>query len=181
MSADGPSQPQRGPGPDFGPSGYLPERAARRARKIVLRAPLGLSWVVASLLAGVVVAVASGAFLLRTAAPPGAPWIAVGAVADLGPDARPSATGLPADLLVVTAGGRVRAFVAPAGVRWCAASNLLEEADGHAWTVTGRGLDGAPSLDEHPTLVHDGVVHVDPTVRLDGPPPDPRPRPRGCT
>ncbi|MTV26636.1 hypothetical protein FTX61_14610 [Nitriliruptoraceae bacterium ZYF776] len=37
-----PDDPQQTP--EFGPSGYLPERASKRARKIVLRAPLGLQW-----------------------------------------------------------------------------------------------------------------------------------------
>jgi hypothetical protein len=54
----------------------------------VLRAPLGLQWVVASLVAGVVVLVAGLLLLDRAASPPGAPWEPLGPVEELPP--RPS-------------------------------------------------------------------------------------------
>lgn len=155
--------------PDFGPSGYLPERAARRARKIVLRAPLGMQWVVAALVAGVVVVVAGTAFLVRSGAPPGPPWVEVAAVDEVG-DA-----GLDRDLglLLVGAGGRIRAFADAEDVTYCEPSNRLEAADGRVWSLTGRGLGGAASLTEHPTLVQDGVLYVDPSRLSDGPTPSP--------
>jgi hypothetical protein len=79
MSASSPG-PER---PEFGPSGYLPERASKRARKIVLRAPLGTQWIVASILAGLLVVVAGGLYLQRRDDPPPAPWTAVGRIDDL--------------------------------------------------------------------------------------------------
>lgn len=155
------------PDPSFGPSGYLPDRAARRARKIVLRAPLGLQWVVASLVAGAVVLVAGVLLLGRGADAPGEPWVVLGAVADLPASGEDGATGL----LVVHVAGRVRAFDAPDGVAYCAASNRLEHPDGRVWALTGRGFASTPSLAPAPTLTVSGIAYVDPTAP--GAPPRP--------
>jgi hypothetical protein len=146
--------------PGFGPNGYLPDRAARRARKIVLRAPLGLQWVVASLVAGVVVLVAGVLLLGRGADAPSAPWRALGPVEGLAASATDPSTGL----LVVHVAGRVRAFVAPDGVAYCAPSNRLEHPDGRVWALTGRGLAGTPSLVPVPTLTVSGIAYLDPTA-----------------
>jgi hypothetical protein len=156
------SVPGSAPGsaPGFGPSGYLPDRAARRARKIVLRAPLGLQWVVASLVAGVVVLVAGVLLLGRGGGAPGEPWTPLGPVEGLAVSGSDPATGL----LVVNVAGRVRAFEAPAGVRYCAASNRLEHPDGRVWALTGRGLAGTRSLAPVPTLTVSGVAYVDATT-----------------
>jgi hypothetical protein len=167
----------RSPDPSFGPSGYLPERAAKRARKIVLRAPLGLQWIVASVLAGVVVVVAGVLFLQRSGEPPPAPWEPVGALEDVAP----SRVVDDRDALVVAAGGRVRAFAGAAGeVRYCEASNRLEAADGRVWNLTGRGFGGTASLREHPTHVQDGVVYLDPTRTVPGPTPSADPAEPAC-
>ena len=149
-----------GSGPGFGPSGYLPDRAARRARKIVLRAPLGLQWVVASLVAGVVVLVAGALLLGRGGGVPDSPWVVLGPVDGLDAHAIHAPTGL----LVVHVAGRVRAFAAPDGIGYCAASNRLEHPDGRVWALTGRGLGGTPSLVPVPTLTVSGVAYVDPTT-----------------
>lgn len=151
----------------FGPSGYLPDRAARRARKIVLRAPLGLQWVVASLVAGVVVLVAGVLLLGRGTEAPGAPWIAIGAVEALPASSYDTSTGL----LVVHVSGRVRAFDAPEGVRYCSPSNRLEHPDGRVWALTGRGFAGTPSLAPAPTLTISGTAYLDATAV--GTPPEP--------
>jgi len=171
--ADDPSQDdgRDGDPPGFGPRGHLPDRAARRARKIVLRAPLGLQWVVASLVAGVVVLVAGLLVLDRAGAPPGPPWVPLGAVEELAPTGRHAGT----DILVVHIGGRVRAFAAPDGVAYCAPSNRLEHPDGRVWALTGRGYRGVPSLAPVPTLTVAGIAYLDPTTLgqpldpLDGP------------
>lgn len=164
--------PPEHPGPDFGPSGYLPSRASQRARKIVLRAPLGLQWVVAAVVAGVVVVVAAALFFRGSAGPPGPPYEAVGAVADL-PDLL-ATTVSGQDVVILTAGGRPRAFAAadgPADLRYCPGPNRLVAGDGRVWLPTGRGLGGTPSLDEHPVVAHDGVLFVDVTRTVPGPPP----------
>ena len=162
--------------PEFGPGGYLPARAARRARKIVLRAPLGLQWVVGSLVAGVAVLVAGLLVLGRGDAPPGPPWVAIGPVADLAPAAPDPGTGL----LVVTVGGRLRALDAPEGTAYCAASNRLEHPDGRVWAVTGRGHAGIASLAAAPTLTVAGTGYLDPTVRLPAADPLPDPAAPAC-
>lgn len=162
--------------PEFGPSGYLSDRASKRARKIVLRAPMGLQWVVASVLAGVVVLVAGAVFLLRGGEPPSAPWTPVGSVQDVG-DARLEED---LDVLLVGAGGRVRAFSEAQHVRYCPDTHRLESPDGTVWSLTGRGLDDAASLTEHPTLVHDGEVYVDPSRVIPAPSPSSRPAEAGC-
>ena len=146
--------------PSFGPSGYLPDRAARRARKIVLRAPLGLQWVVASLVAGLVVLIAGLLLLGRGAEAPGAPWIALGAVEELPVSATEPSSGV----LVVHGAGRVRAFLAPDGVAYCAPSNRLEHPDGRVWALTGRGLAGTASLPPVATLTVSGTAYLDPTA-----------------
>jgi hypothetical protein len=51
--------------PEFGPRGYLPERAAKRARKIILREPLSLAWVIGAILAGLALVIAGVLFLQR--------------------------------------------------------------------------------------------------------------------
>ena len=161
-----PADPPADERPEFGPSGYLPDRAAQRARKIVLRAPLGLQWVIASLVAGVVVVVAGVWFLVTSGGPPSEPWVPAAQIAEL--DAASHDAEL--DLLLVSTGGRIRAFADAEHVDYCPASNRLEATDGRVWSLTGRGLDGADSLEEYPTLVQDGVVYVDPTRRQPGPP-----------
>lgn len=162
---------EQSPGPDespeFGPSGYLPERASRRARKIVLRAPLGLQWVVGSLVVGVVLVVA-GLLVLGDEGPPPAPFAPVATLDDV-TAAEVVALPAPPDgdgrLLVVAVGGAPRAFLAPEGTTpaWCDASGLLESADGSTWRPTGRGTGGTPSLVPLPAVVHDDRVHVDAT------------------
>ncbi|MEX2324752.1 MAG: hypothetical protein WD576_03310 [Nitriliruptoraceae bacterium] len=147
---------------EYGPSGYLPERASKRARKIVLRAPLGLQWVVASVIAGVILVIAGVLFLRSGSAAPGEPW------AVLMPLEEVSAAGYVSefDVLVVGAGGRVRAFVGAGDVVYCPASNRLESRDG-VWSLTGRGFNGADSLTERPTMVSAGVVYINPETILE--------------
>lgn len=169
--------------PDFGPGGYLPERASKRARKIVLRAPMGLQWVIGALVVGVVVAVA-GWFALRDTTP-AAPYEPIPAtvVEAAGGVALWDPAGSPADALVVTVGNRSRVFAWGADELpvLCDESGLLEAADGRAWRVTGRGLGGVPSLAEHPVAIHDGTVHADPSTTLDSLTPDPDPADTACT
>lgn len=173
--------------PDFGPGGYLPERASKRARKIVLRAPMGLQWVIGALAVGVVVAVA-GWFALRDTTPSApytqVPELAVGAGGGV-ELWQPDATGTEA--IIVRSTARTRVFAWPgegpgdASPVFCPESGLLEAADGRAWRLTGRGLGGTPSLAEHPVTIDDGVLYADPTTTLDPLTPDPDPAETACT
>lgn len=148
------------PTPEFGPRGYLPERASKRARKIVLRAPLGLQWIVAAVVFGLLVLVA-GVVWLNAGGPPGAPFVAAGPVSAGGPSVERVESP---DVWLVLGTGPVLAV--PGDVAedlvWCEPSNHLESGDGRVWTATGRGL-GTDSLPSHPVTVHDGTAYVDPT------------------
>lgn len=169
--------------PDFGPGGYLPDRASRRARKIVLRAPMGIQWVIGSLVVGVVVVVA-GWFALRDSAPQ-APYVQVPTELARGTDGVAlweDPPGGAVDALVVRSGARARVFAwdgAPLPVL-CDASGLLEAPDGGAWRLTGRGLGGTPSLSEHPIIIDDGVLFADPTTTIEAPPAGTAPADTGC-
>lgn len=158
--------------PEYGPSGYLPEKATRRARKIVLRAPLGLQWLAAAVAVGVaLVAVAVILLLARPGTRPGPPFEAVGQVESFETARLDEQRGV----LFVGAAGRVRTFVVPLGdpPLYCASSGRLESRQGRVWSLTGRALDGGPSLQQHPTLVSaDRVVYVDFSRTLSGPPPE---------
>ncbi|MBW3661999.1 MAG: hypothetical protein KY469_02780 [Actinobacteria bacterium] len=152
--------------PGFGPGGYLPDRAARRARKIMLRAPLGLQWIIASAIAGVVVLVAGLLFLRSADEPPGDPFVAAADDAAVDPALEVEGLGV-----LLVRGGRLRAFpIGDRGIVWCPQSDSIESASGRVWSPTGRALDGGESLASHPTVVHDGTVYVDPTRLEDGPP-----------
>lgn len=155
--------------PEFGPSGYLPERASKRARKIVLRAPLGMQWVWAAIVAGAIVLVAGLVFLSRADDAPAAPFQRLGPVETVRNGEIRELGG--ATVLLVTEGGRPRAFDVASlddPPVYCAASRRLE-APGAVWSLTGRGL-GTASLSEFATLVWEGVLYVDPTTTAPGPP-----------
>lgn len=165
-----PSDPAHAdPDPAFGPSGYLPARASARARKIVLRAPLGLQWVVGALVAGAAVLIA-GILFLTSSGPPEAPFVATVAIADVDGAARLDDL----DALLVTGGGPAVVFADRAAheLTWCAESRRIEGVDGTAgatWHAgTGRGF-GVDSLATHPVVVHDGIAYVDPTRTSAGP------------
>lgn len=150
--------------PDRGPGGYLPERAAKRARKIVLRERMALSWPAAALVAALVVAATGTVFLLTRGGPPAPPFVAVAAVADV-PALEPVRVAVEdRAVLLLRAGGTLRAYlVDDAAVAYCPDSDRLEAPDGRVWSLQGRLLGGeGGSLTVLPTAVHDGTVHVDP-------------------
>lgn len=155
------------PSPDPGPRGYLPPKAARRARKIVLREPMGLGWPIAAVVAMVVLVGVAVAFVVLRTGPPDPPFVAVGAV-DAVPQGTAGTLGAAgAEVLVVRAGGRFRVFAAPAEPvpAYCDASRRLEAAGGAVWSLDGARVGGtAVSLRPLPAAVHDGTVYVDPTA-----------------
>jgi hypothetical protein len=161
--------------PEFGPGGYLPERAAKRARKIVLREPLGLGWVVGSLLAGLVLVVAGLLLLGRGEDPLRPPFVPAGPL-DQAPEvgAAEIFAGTGERLLLVRAGQPVRVFRHPGvAVTYCTASRRLESADARVWNLNGRLVGGeGDSLQPVRHLVHDGEVYVDLRHETDRPDPD---------
>jgi hypothetical protein len=153
--------------PDFGPSGYLPPRAAKRSRKIMLREPLGLQWAIAAVIAGVLVLAAGGLLVVLMSRPPGAPFLAAGQLSAIDPrGAEVVATETGTEVLVLRAAGGVRVFAAPdQPVAWCAQSRHLESDSGHVWEPNGRLTGGqGGSLAPVPVEVHDGVLYVDPSA-----------------
>lgn len=170
MAADEPE-----PRPEFGPGGYLPERSAKRARKIVLREQMGLQWPIAAALAALLVVVAGGIFLATGTGPPAEPFVPVitsaavdprGAeVLSAGDQRGDDLAPAPVDLAIVRAGGGVRVFVPPTdAVVFCAESGRLEAPGGAVWNTNGRLVGGAgESLQPLASQVFDGVVYVDPT------------------
>lgn len=167
--------------PDAGPRGYLPPKAARRARKIVLREPMGLGWPIAAVVAMVVLVGVAVAFVLLRTGPPDPPFVAAGPVAAIPQGTAGTLVADGTDVLVVRAGGRFRVFAAPSPTpAYCEASRRLEAADG-VWTLDGARVGGgATSLAPLPSAVHDGTVYVDPTNPGDPLPPSPRDEAPGC-
>ena len=170
--------------PEFGPGGYLPPRAAKRARKIVLREQMGTGWPLAAVLAAVLVAVAGGAYLYTSTRAPAAPFVAMGPLTQVEPGSAASVTSDAAggvEALVVRAGGTVRAFRAePGDIAWCPESGRIENAQA-AWTPEGRAVHGeAQSLRPLRSVVYDGVVYVDTTTSLPRPPAAPGGAPPVC-
>ncbi len=164
--------PATDPSPEFGPAGYLPERAAKRARKIVLRAPMGIHWVFGSLFAGLIVVVAGVLLLTRGSADPGAPFRDLGPLEALPANSiLPSATPDGRDVVVIIGEGRIRAFTRDGGVEglaWCDASRHVEDGV-NVWNLTGRSLDGGTSLELLPVVATNGKVFVDPSRVQAGP------------
>lgn len=177
-SADDERQHERG---EFGPSGYLPQRAANRARKIVLRERMALSWPVAALAAGLVVLGAGAVFLLSGGAPD-EPFTPVIPFHDLPQGATAVAEADGVDVLAVRAPGAVRAFLAPdQPVTWCADTNHLEGARGAVWQLDGRRVGGtAASLRPLPVELHDGTLYAAPTRAREPEPPADRGEEPGC-
>lgn len=171
------------PRPDFGPRGYLPERAARRARKIVLREQMGVGWPLAAVGAAILVVAVGIAFLLRSG-PPAPPFRPAGPLARLAPSSAQVVPleGPQGDVLVVRAGGGVRTFAPPPGpIGWCETSRRLESPDGQVWTLDGLLVGGGgTSLQPLPSTVYDGELYVDPTDPGPVPPADPREETAAC-
>jgi len=164
--------------PDYGPRGYLPPRAAKRARKIILREPMGVQWAVAAVVAGLLVLVAGGVLLLSRTGPPGPPFVAVGELEQIDPG---GTGGLPVGdgrhVLVLRGTGGVTAFEAPdVPVAWCAPRSRLVSSAGRVWQADGRLVGGmGGSLARLPAQVHAGVLYVD----VSSPGTRPAPEPRG--
>lgn len=160
---------------EYGPGGYLPPRAAARARKIVLREQMGLHWTIAAVAAGLLILAITVPFVLSAQGPPGPPFVPAGPLDAIDPsgDAIVSVEGT--DVLVLRAGGVLRAFAdPPPGARWCPASRRIESPAGAVWTSEGRLIAGeGRSLSRAAIQAYDGRLYID--VAADGEPPSPLP------
>ena len=165
---------------EYGPRGYLPQRAAKRARKIILREQMGTPWVMAAIVAAVVVLAAGAWYLVTSNRAPSVPYQPIGAISDvpaLGAMTFLIGEEAPTGYLVSRAGGEVRVFLAPAEppVQWCLRSRRYESSDGAVWTVDGALVGGdGESLRPVPTKLYGGQVYVDSTSPSPAPTADPR-------
>ena len=168
---------------DYGPSGYLPQRAATRARKIVLRAPMGLQWPVAAGVAAVLVLVLGVVYVMTRTGPPADPYVQAGSLSAVDPRGSAVLPVAGEQALVVRGGGGVNAFLAPdarnplltAEAAWCTDSRRIESADGRVWTADGRLVGGAgESLTPLNVSVYDGDLYIDVRTARPAPPASPR-------
>jgi hypothetical protein len=135
--------------------GYLPRKAADR--KLIIRAQLGLPWVLAALAAAGVLAVAAVAFVLSRPTTPGRPYV----------DQGPLATYPEQDVTPLRDGSgwldRRTGLAAVAGpVAFCPADGGWVGPDGTRYDAQGR-TDGGPGLTLWAVRAASGHVYVDPT------------------
>ena len=156
--------------PEYGPSGYLPPKAAKRARKIILREQMGWQWPLAAGFAALIVVVAGVFFLRGFNRPPAEPFIPLGSITQVPPGEAMVVDGPEDAAVIVRVGGDVRAFEAQhATTIWCAESQRLESPDS-VWRLDGTRTYGAgESLRPLGARVFDGVVYVDFSASLPAP------------
>jgi hypothetical protein len=146
---------------------YLPPRAGK-ARKLILRTQLGLPWMLAAILFGLVILAAGTLFLVKGGRP-GAPWQRIAPLGGMA-DGAVSQRALRAGEVVVVdrRGGTLRAFLAPDGP--CpvvgTANGFARPCTTQAWDRSGapaRGVGApAPRLRAVPATVAKGDLYVNP-------------------
>jgi hypothetical protein len=146
---------------------YLPPRAGK-ARKLILRTQLGLPWMLAAILFGLVILAAGTLFLVKGGRP-GAPWQRVApltGIADGAVSQRPLRAG---EVVVVDRrGDTLRAFLAPDGP--CpvvgTAGGFARPCAAQGWDRSGaparRGGAVPPPLRAVPATVAKGELYVNP-------------------
>jgi hypothetical protein len=150
---------------------YLPPRAGK-ARKLILRSQLGLPWMLAAILFGLVILVAGTLFLVKGGRP-GAPWQRVAPVTRFADGAVTQAPLRAGEVVVVDRrGATLRAFLAPAGA--CAVvgtpGGFARPCALQAWDRSGAPIrnPGAgpttvpPRLRAMPATVAKGDLYVNP-------------------
>lgn len=159
---DRPDRPAVEQDAEFGPRGYLPPRAARRARKIVLRERMGLHWPVASVVAGVAILAVVVPLVLASSGPPDAPFVAAAPLEAVDPRGATVVEVEGREVLVVRGGGVLVAFAdPPASLTYCPESRRLETTDGRVWSLQGVPLDGrSQPLLRVPALAYESEVYL---------------------
>lgn len=158
---------------EFGPRGYLPPRAAQRARKIVLREQMGIHWPIAAVVAGVLILAVATPFVITSQGPPDAPFVQAGPLSAIDPSGDGVVDVDGVAVLVVRAGGVLRAFAdVQAGVRYCSASRRIEGPGPRIWTAEGRLIAGdGESLRQAPIQAYEATLYIDPDGGSDPLPP----------
>ena len=152
--------------PDPDRTAYLPPRAAK-ARKLILRRRLGLGWILAAAVFGLVILVAGGLLVARGGRP-GPPWARVAPVAALPAGAVTEVPGPVGRVVVDRRGGQVRAFLVAPGrcPVEAAGAGFARRCAGERWTAAGApaagGEDAPPPLRRVPASFARGDLYVDP-------------------
>jgi len=151
------------PRPETRRTAYLPPRAAK-ARKLILRARLGLAWQLAAGLVAVVILVA-GSLLLLGGGRPGAPWVRAAALAAVPDGSVAEVPAGPGRVVVVDRRAGLQAFVTEPGP--CpvvaAAAGFARPCQGQAWDADGTpARAGTPALRRVPARLARGDLYVDP-------------------
>lgn len=123
------------------------------------RGRLGLSWMIAALVAGVVI-LAAGWYALARPRPPGGSFVPVGAVASF-PSGSAREVGVPG-AFVGSAGGGLVAVLQEDGCTLTVTDGHYRDCRGATYDFSGRGTGGCGSLDLLPLTVYRGTVYVDP-------------------
>lgn len=146
---------------------------------------MGFGWPLAAVVAAVIVAAAGGAYLYTSTRGPTDPFRAVQQLTRVPAGGAATvvvtSTASPGvSVLIVRAGGSVRAFLSEGTITWCPQSQRLESRDS-AWTADGRVVHGPRrSLTPVRSVVYDGVVYADLEGQLPPPPPGPPGPPPVC-
>jgi len=123
------------------------------------RGRLGLSWVVAALLVGLVI-LAAGWYALSRPHPPGGSFVSVG-------DASSFQAGTAREVylpgtFVASTGGRIVAVLQEDGCTLTVVDGHYRDCRGAAYELDGTGSGGCGSLDLLPVVIYGGRVYVDP-------------------
>lgn len=150
---------------EFGPGGYLPPRAAARARKIVLRERMGIHWPIAAAVAGVLILAVLIPAVLSQSAVPGEPFVEVGPLAQVDPRGDGLVDVAGQTVLVVRGGGVLQAFLDPPdSARYCDSSRRIEDGAGNVWSLQGRRVGGnADSLPRAGVMAVDDLLYLNVT------------------
>lgn len=136
--------------------GYLPRRAANR--KILIRAQLGLPWLVSALVFGAMILVAGAAWLLLRPSAPGPPYVDRGPLdryADGEVTAFPDGSGWLDRRRGLTAIGDA--------VSYCPSDGGWVDDETGRYDEAGRRVGGGAGLVLLPVRAASGRVYVDPT------------------
>jgi len=134
------------------------------------RGRLGLSWVVAAVVVGVVVLTA-GVYALLRPHPPGGSFVPVGAASSF-PEGTARAVNVPGAFVGRT-GGQLVAVLQEDGCSLAVDGNRYRDCRGVEYDLNGSGAAGCGSLDLLVVAAYQGTVYIDPDHPQNGSPAPP--------
>jgi hypothetical protein len=142
------------------------------------RGRLGLGWVIAPLVVGLVLGVFAWLLLFRSS-PPGGTFRNVGPLASF-PEGTIRPAGIPGVFVARTA-GRLVAVRASEGCSLSLCGDRYVDCRGAPYRMNGRSEAGSGSLALLPVVAHDGSVYVDPGNPAPGSPAPAPTKPVSCS